>query len=72
MKLIDYLNAHDIGFAEFARRIGGVSRMTVQRYANGARMPRPDAMVRIIAATDGAVTPNDFFPYSPTKDAEAA
>ncbi len=45
--------------AEFARRIGH-PQPTVFRYTAG-RIPEPDIMAKIVAATDGLVTPNDFY-----------
>ena len=39
--------------------------MSVLRYANGERIPRPDVMARIVAETDGEVQPNDFFSPQP-------
>lgn len=61
MKLSRYLDEQKISGAEFARRIGVESRMTVLRYASGERIPRPDVMRRIAEETAGAVSPNDFF-----------
>lgn len=66
MKLADYLSERGISAAEFARRIQVGSRMSVLRYANGERIPRPDVMARIVAQTDGEVQPNDFFAPHPS------
>lgn len=59
MTLSEYLRRHDLTAAAFAERIG-VATMTISRYARGQRHPRPAIMRRIVAATDGAVGPNDF------------
>ncbi|MGH6847661.1 MAG: 3,4-dihydroxy-2-butanone-4-phosphate synthase, partial [Methylocella sp.] len=59
MKLDDWLKRNTISRHEFARQIG-VSEVAVTRYANGTRSPRPNVMHAIIAATAGAVRPNDF------------
>lgn len=38
----------------------GISQQDISRYLSG-RIPRPAAMARIVAATKGAVQPNDFY-----------
>ena len=60
MRLADYLRAEKLTLAAFASRIE-VGPMAVHRYAKAGRVPQPDVMRRIIEATDGAVTANDFF-----------
>ena len=60
MKLDTYLRQHDLSAAEFGRRVR-VSRSAVIRWISGARLPDRDSMHRIVAATAGAVQPNDFF-----------
>jgi transcriptional regulator with XRE-family HTH domain len=59
MKLQHYLVSKETTQAEFARRIR-VKPPTVCRYVKGERIPEPDVMRRIYAATDGNVTANDF------------
>ena len=49
--------------AQFARSIG-VTQQAVNSWTRGIRSPRMNQMMAIIAATDGAVTPNDFMPPS--------
>lgn len=61
MKLSDYLIDKQLSPAAFARIIE-VGRMSVHRYINGDRFPRPDVLQRIQQATQGQVTPNDFLP----------
>lgn len=61
MKLADFLEAHELSYAEFARSIRAKSPETVRRYAIEGRVPRPQMLERIIEATDGKVTANDFF-----------
>lgn len=61
MTLQDYLNEHRIGYAAFARLIGSAHRRNVERYAKGTRRPRAETLLAISKATNGAVTPNDFF-----------
>ncbi len=38
----------------------GVTDVAVSHYENGRRIPKPTVMARIVAFTDGKVTPNDF------------
>jgi transcriptional regulator with XRE-family HTH domain len=59
MKLADYLAAHDLSQAEFARSLG-ISQVAVSRYAGGRRMPRRDHLLKIREITDGAVMADDF------------
>lgn len=60
MLLQDWLSQEDFSYAQFA---GCVSRTAeaVRRYANGERIPDRETMVAIVHATDGHVTPNDFY-----------
>jgi transcriptional regulator with XRE-family HTH domain len=60
MKLRDFLNAKQISDAEFAKTIR-VSPTAVYRYAENQRTPRNGIMQRIIEATNGQVTANDFY-----------
>ncbi|ASG24225.1 helix-turn-helix domain-containing protein [Nitrospirillum viridazoti] len=60
MTLADYLQAHGLTAAEFARHIGR-SRSTVARWCTGQRHPDAAAMRAIMEETEGAVMPNDFF-----------
>lgn len=60
MKLRDWMTRHNISEARLAGSLG-TSQATVNRYARGERIPRPNIMARIIAATDGAVRPADFY-----------
>ncbi len=58
MTLEDYRKSHGLTQKTLADSIEvGVS--AVSRYEQG-RIPTPDVMARIVAATRGAVTPNDF------------
>jgi len=38
----------------------GVSRSTITQYRSGARMPRPEIMLKLVAATDNQVGPLDL------------
>lgn len=68
MKLDEYLSARGLTCEAFAEKIG-VTGTSVWRYAHGERLPRPATMRRIVEATDGAVTAQDFYSSA---DSEAA
>lgn len=38
----------------------GVSRSAITQYRSGARMPRPEIMLKLVAATDSQVGPLDL------------
>ena len=59
MKLSDWLAQNNMNAAEFGRRLGLKYPRNVYRYING-RIPPPEIIRQITAATDGAVTANDF------------
>lgn len=58
MKLATYLSQNGIGIRAFALKLG-TSRQNVDRWCKGVTPRRKDLM-RILAETEGAVTPNDF------------
>lgn len=60
MKLKDYLALANLTEAAFAEQIG-VSQAAVNRYCRGLRQPRRGHMQAIERATNGAVSPADFF-----------
>ncbi len=60
MQLRDYLNQSNISPINFAGLVG-VGHQNVYRYLSGKRIPSPEIMRRIVVATDGQVTPNDFY-----------
>ncbi len=61
MDLRAYLTRHNTSISAFAEAID-VTAMAVYRYLSGERIPRPEVMERIVAATGGEVRPNDFYP----------
>ncbi len=63
MKLANYLSQTDKPRAEFAQEIG-VSEVSLHRYLCKGRIPKPSVMDRIVRATGGLVTANDFFDTS--------
>jgi len=60
MTLSQWLTVHDVSPTVFGRRLGFRSRSTIFRYLSGARTPSLEVQRLIFAATDGAVTPNDW------------
>lgn len=62
--LRNYLENNNIGKNELAERIS-VSRVAIDRYLTGARIPSKEVMAKIYAITHGDVTPNDFFGLPP-------
>jgi len=61
MKLKQYIKDERLTYAEFGNMIGTPYPRTVQRYAEGLRIPKPDVMAKITIVTNGKVTPNDFY-----------
>ena len=59
MKLADYLRDHDELPVRFAERIGR-SPATVSRILSGVSRPDWETIERIVRATRGKVTANDF------------
>lgn len=60
MTLDEWLNYRGITDAAFARLSGIGLRQIVNRYRRGISFPRPANMRRIIEATNGEVTSDDF------------
>ena len=60
MQIATYLRDRKLTLAAFASQIG-VHPRAVHRYVHGRRTPEREIMRRIVDATNGAVTPNDFF-----------
>lgn len=60
MKLSAWLAERDVSQKAFADLIGS-SQPQVARFAAGTRIPNRETMLRIIAATGGAVEPADFY-----------
>jgi hypothetical protein len=65
MHLRDWKARHGLTDRAIAELIG-VTRSAVCRYMGG-RNPRPEVWPRIVAATDGWVTPNDHLAGPDTK-----
>lgn len=60
MKLKDYLIEAGLTNTDFAARLG-VSKTAVGRWIMGSRIPNRALMAAIARATNGAVTPADFY-----------
>jgi transcriptional regulator with XRE-family HTH domain len=60
MRLQEYLTINRVSRAEFAQKID-VSVESIRRYLQTGRVPEPSVMEKIIEATEGKVTANDFF-----------
>ena len=60
MTLSEYLKEQSIDHRQFAQRIG-VSVEAARRYAIGERIPDKKRMAKIVLATGGLVTANDFY-----------
>lgn len=69
MRLEEYLTVNHVSRADFAVQIE-VSVESVRRYLNG-RVPEPSVMCKIIEATRGQVSANDFFHISASAKAAA-
>jgi DNA-binding XRE family transcriptional regulator len=61
MTLGDYLLFAGYGDAWFAALVG-VDRTTISRLRRGNTRPTWEVAAKIVEATNGAVTPNDFLP----------
>ena len=61
MDLATFLKERQIRVPDFAQRIGR-SRKQVYEYLAGNATPKPGVMLRIMEATGGEVTANDFLP----------
>ena len=68
MTLDEWLSRNSIGTAEFAARLN-ITGEAVRLYRVGKRHPRAHIMHAIMAATAGAVEPNDFYPPAPERPA---
>jgi transcriptional regulator with XRE-family HTH domain len=71
MTLAAWIAAKKVPDNVFARQIG-VSRVTLFRFKTGRRIPDRQTMERIVIATNGAVTPNEFFDVPSKSEEDAA
>ena len=71
MKLSEYLADKQISVADFAVGIG-VERQSVHRWLSGQRFPDRVMLSKIMAATDGLVTANDFISQTQSRSVAEA
>lgn len=64
MTLAKFLEKEGLTQAAFGRRVG-MTQQVVSAWVAGILIPRRRAMERIVEATKGAVTPNDFLRSTP-------
>jgi len=66
MKLKRYKQSENLSYADLADMIGldRTRAKDAERYCKGTTIPGKKIMLRIFEATNGAVTPNDFFDLS--------
>lgn len=65
MKLIDWRRLQRFTQKQAAEHIG-VTQPTIAKCEAGTMIPRPALMSKIMSATDGAVTANDFYAAAQT------
>jgi transcriptional regulator with XRE-family HTH domain len=56
MTLNDYMKNNGLNDQKLADKVG-VSRSAITQYRLGDRMPKPEILVKLIAATDNEVSP---------------
>lgn len=70
MKLSAWLKLKDLTAQQFGERIDRAPS-TITRLLRGESVPDKATMLRIVAETEGAVTPNDFFDLPANGQTEA-
>ena len=59
MNLHEYMKNNDINDQKLADKVG-VSRSAITQHRLGDRMPKPEILVKLVAATDNEVSPLDL------------
>lgn len=59
MTLNDYMKNNGLNDQKLADKVG-VSRSAITQYRLGDRMPKPEILVKLVAATDNEVSPLDL------------
>lgn len=70
--LAEFLKRENLSPAEFGRRIGR-SHTTVYDWINGKKRPAGKSVDLLLRATNGTITPNDFYDLpdiAPTSEAK--
>lgn len=70
MTLAEYMKGNRLTDVEFAALVGS-TEFAVGKWRRGERTPREAFMRKIMSATGGAVTPNDFIQLSPMEPVAA-
>ena len=71
MKLASWLKSNGISARDFAARIG-TTEATISRLKNARAQPSFELAEKILEATAGAVTPNDFLKRTSSADARSS
>lgn len=71
MKLTDYISSKKMTASQFAGEVG-VPASTITRLLRGERRPGINLISRIVQATEGRVTAEDFLPPAPAAQGEVA
>lgn len=64
MKLVDWRHIKNMTQIEFGEVLG-VMNVTISRWECGARIPTPSFQRKVLIATEGDVTPNDWIDTTP-------
>lgn len=64
MKLVDWRHIKNITQHDFGQMLG-VMNITVSRWERGTRIPAPNFQRKMLIATEGEVTPNDWIDIAP-------
>jgi transcriptional regulator with XRE-family HTH domain len=67
MLLVEFLKKEKMTQCQFSKKLG-VTRVAITHYCTGKRKPFTKTMEKIIKATNGEVTPNDFYNLKDTKN----
>tara|TARA_Y200000002_G_scaffold12099_5_gene9911 strand:+ start:1189 stop:1398 length:210 start_codon:yes stop_codon:yes gene_type:complete len=60
MRLKDWKELHNVSYNELAEKLGLDNKITIYRYCNLVRFPKPEMVKRIENVTKMAVTAQDF------------
>jgi transcriptional regulator with XRE-family HTH domain len=63
-----YIDEHHGGKSISFSQATGISESAISRYLSGKSFPRQEHLRRIVQATKGRVTANDFFPPIPAHE----
>ena len=72
MTFADWIKSRGLTYAAAADAIGAASPAVAWRYAQGRAIPTREMIGKIFEATNGSVTPNDFYFPGPSSPSCAA